>query len=64
MFIAACGQKRPKPRRGGMFISTIAKTLSKTAKLTPMVRRKTEPTGLGPRGLFFLRLTLMVKSEL
>ena len=31
-------EKSSQPCKGGMFISTVAKTLSKTAKLTPMVR--------------------------
>ena len=38
MFIAASGKKGIKPRRGGMFISAVAKTPSKIPKLTPMVR--------------------------
>jgi len=34
MFIAASGKKGIKPRRGGIFISAVAKTPSKTPKLT------------------------------
>ena len=37
MFIAARVQKKPKPRRGGMFIFMIYKTPQKIPKLTPIV---------------------------
>ena len=36
-----------------MFISTVAKTLSKIAKFTPMVRRKTAPTESGGKAVIF-----------
>ena len=49
MFIAACVKKGVQPCKGGMFISIVAKTLSKTPKLTRMVRFCGVPIGVNLR---------------